>query len=55
MLTNALKSDATPEADDSCGTMKHAFLNKLAQSRLKPGRVLVVETWMVLIPVCRVP
>jgi hypothetical protein len=35
--------------------VKQAFLNKHAQSCLKPVRTLVVETWMVLIPVCRVP
>jgi len=37
------------------GTMKRAFLNKRAQSRLKPAHALVVETWKVLIPICRVP
>jgi hypothetical protein len=37
------------------GTVKQTFLNKHAQSRLKPARALVVETWMVLIPICRVP
>jgi hypothetical protein len=36
------------------GTMKRAFLNKRAQSRLKPARTLVVEMWKVLIPICRV-
>jgi uncharacterized protein YbaP (TraB family) len=36
-------------------TMKLAFLNKRAQSRLKSARALVVETWMVLIPICCVP
>ena len=36
-------------------TMKRAFLNKRAHSRLKPARALVVETWKVLIPICRVP
>jgi hypothetical protein len=36
-------------------TVNQAFLNKRAQSRLKPARALVVETWMVLIPICRVP
>jgi hypothetical protein len=37
------------------GTVKWAFLNKRVQSRLKPARTLVVETWKVLIPICRVP
>jgi hypothetical protein len=37
------------------GTVKRAFLNKRAQSRLKPARALVVETWKVLIPICCVP
>ena len=37
------------------GTMKWAFLNERAQSHLKPARALVVETWKVLIPICRVP
>jgi hypothetical protein len=37
------------------GTVKRAFLNKRAQSCLKPACALVVETWKVLIPVCRVP
>jgi hypothetical protein len=37
------------------GTVKQAFLNKRAQSRLKPARALVVETWMVLIKIFRVP
>jgi hypothetical protein len=37
------------------GTVERAFLNKLAQSRLKPARVVVVETWKVLITICRVP
>jgi hypothetical protein len=37
------------------GTVKRAFLNKRAQSRLKPARTLVVETWKMLIPICRVP
>jgi len=36
-------------------TVKRAFLNKHAQSRLKPARALVVETWKVLIPICHVP
>jgi hypothetical protein len=36
-------------------TVKRAFLNKRAQSRLKPASTLVVETWKVLIPICRVP
>jgi hypothetical protein len=36
------------------GIVKQAFLNKRAQSHLKPARALVVETWKVLIPVCRV-
>jgi len=36
-------------------TVKRAFLNKHAQSCLKPARALVVETWKVLIPICRVP
>jgi hypothetical protein len=37
------------------GTVKRAFLNKRVQSRLKPACTLVVETWKVLIPICRVP
>jgi len=37
------------------GTVKWAFLNKHAQSCLKPAHALVVETWKVLIPICRVP
>src|SRR5215510_5653525 len=37
------------------GTVKLAFLNKHAQSCLKPACTLVVETWKVLIPVCCVP
>jgi hypothetical protein len=36
------------------GTVKRAFLNKHAQSCLKSARTLVVETWKVLIPICRV-
>jgi hypothetical protein len=36
------------------GTVKQAFLNKRAQSRLKPARALVVEMWKVLIPICHV-
>jgi hypothetical protein len=36
------------------GTVKRVFLNKRAQSCLKSARALVVETWMVLIPICRV-
>jgi len=35
-------------------TVKQAFLNKRAQFHLKPARTLVVETWKVLIPICRV-
>jgi hypothetical protein len=35
--------------------VKRAFLNKRAQSRLQPARAIVVETWKVLIPICRVP
>jgi hypothetical protein len=30
------------------GTVKRAFLNKHAQSHLKPARALVVESWKVL-------
>jgi hypothetical protein len=37
------------------GTVKQAFHNKREQSGLKPAGALVVETWMVLIPICRVP
>jgi len=37
------------------GTVKRAFLNKRAQSHLKPARALVVETWKVPIPICCVP
>jgi len=37
------------------GTVKRVFLNKRAQSCLKPARALVVETWKVLIPICCVP
>jgi hypothetical protein len=37
------------------GIVKQAFLNKRAQSPLKPAHTLVVETWKVLIPICRVP
>ena len=37
------------------GTVKQAFLNKRAQSHLKPARVLVVEMRKVPIPICRVP
>ena len=36
------------------GTVKWAFLNNCAHSRLKPSRALVVETWKVLIPICHV-
>jgi hypothetical protein len=36
-------------------TVKQAFLNKRAQSCLKPARALVVEMWKVFIPICRVP
>jgi len=36
-------------------TVKWAFLSKHAQSRLKPTCALVVETWKVLILICRVP
>jgi hypothetical protein len=36
-------------------TMKRAFLNQRAQSRLKPSHALVVETWKVLILICCVP
>ena len=36
-------------------TVKRAFLNKRAQSRLRPASALVVETWKVLIPIWRVP
>jgi hypothetical protein len=35
------------------GTVKRTFLNKCTQSHLKPARALVVETWKVLIPICR--
>jgi hypothetical protein len=52
-VTNALKSDATPMSHT--GTIEQAFLNKRAQYRLKPAHTLVVETWMVLIPICHVP
>jgi hypothetical protein len=37
------------------GTVKRAFLNKCAQSRLKPTRTFVVETWKVFITIRRVP
>ena len=37
------------------GTVRQAFLNKRAQSHLKPARALVVETWKVLIPICHLP
>jgi hypothetical protein len=37
------------------GTVKWAFLNKHAQSHLKPACALLVEMWKVLIPICRVP
>jgi hypothetical protein len=33
-------------------TVKRAFLNKHAQSHLKPAHALVVETWKVLIKIC---
>jgi hypothetical protein len=36
------------------GTAKQAFLNKRAQSHLKPVRALGVETWIVLITICHV-
>jgi hypothetical protein len=36
------------------GTWKWAFLNKRAQSHLKQARVLVAETWKLLIPFCHV-
>jgi hypothetical protein len=36
------------------GTVKRVFLNKRAQSCLKSARALAVETWKVLIPICRV-
>jgi uncharacterized protein YbaP (TraB family) len=51
-VTNELKYDAMMI---HIGTMKQAFLNKHAQSCLKPARALVVETWMVLISICHVP
>jgi hypothetical protein len=37
------------------GTVKQTFLNKHAQSCLKPAHTLVVETWKVLIPICCAP
>jgi hypothetical protein len=37
------------------GTVKQTFLKQCAQSRLKSACALFVETWMVLIPICRVP
>jgi hypothetical protein len=37
------------------GTMNQAFLNKRVQSRLKSACALVVETWKVFIPICRLP
>jgi len=37
------------------GTVKRAFLNKRARSHLKRARTLVVETWKLLILICRVP
>jgi hypothetical protein len=37
------------------GTVKWAFLNKRVQSHMKPAHALVIETWKVLIPICRVP
>jgi hypothetical protein len=37
------------------GTVKQAFLNKRAKSRLKPARALVVEMWNVLTSTCCVP
>jgi hypothetical protein len=54
-VTNALKSDATLGSMSHTGTLKQVFLNKRAQSRLKPAHALVVETWKVFIPVCCVP
>jgi hypothetical protein len=35
------------------GTVKQAFLNKRAYFHLQPARALVVETWMVHMPICR--
>jgi hypothetical protein len=37
------------------GTVRRAFLNKRAQSHLKPARAFVVEMWEVLGPICHVP
>jgi hypothetical protein len=36
------------------GTVKQACLKQHVQSRLKPARNLVVETWKVLVPICHV-
>jgi hypothetical protein len=36
------------------GGLHHSFFNMRAQSHLKSARALVVETWKVLIPICRV-
>jgi hypothetical protein len=33
---------------------EQAFQDKHAQSHLKPARILVVKTWMILVPFCRV-
>jgi hypothetical protein len=35
-------------------TVKRAFLNNRAQSCLKSARAFVVQSWKVLIPICRV-
>jgi hypothetical protein len=44
-----------PGANESYWYREWAFLNKRAQSRLKPAHTLVIETWEALISISRVP
>jgi hypothetical protein len=51
-----LKSDAMPGADGPYWCFEAGPLNKRAQSHLKPANnTLVVKTWEVRVPICRVP
>jgi hypothetical protein len=57
VVTIALKSNAMTGAgaEESYWYSEVAFINKSAQSRLKPAHTLVVKMWEIFFPICRVP
>jgi hypothetical protein len=51
-ITNVLKSHITPGINESCHNCTAGFLNKFAQSRLKPAPAFVVKEWEMLVSIC---